>query len=415
MPDPLAGGERRTLASGLRVHLLPDASAPLVTTALAYRVGAADEEPRLAGIAHFLEHMMFRGSPRFAAGEVDRLTRRAGGECNAFTGQDLTLYYFSLASDRWTVALELEADRMGGLTLDREQVEAERGVILEELAAARDDPWDSLGQAVWASWFGDHPYARPVLGGEASLAAIGRSELAAFHGDRYRAGGAALVVAGDVDDQAWPAIEAAFEGVAPGAPPRPLRPPAPARGGGRRLELRRGGIGRLIVALPAPPAAHPDQGPLRLLVALLAGGRSSRLERRLVEEEQLCAWIACDQEEMLDGGLLEVAAEVVPGVDPRRVEAAVVEELSRLATRGPSSEEVATGRRLLVAEALFRSERIEQRAVDVARAAALGDPALPHRWLTDALEASRQGLAEVASRRLHPSGSLVALSSAEAG
>ena len=164
----------RRLACGLTVGLVERRQAPVVSTVLCYRAGAAAEPPRLAGLAHFLEHMMFKGSPGYAAGEVDRITQRLGGANNAYTSHDATLYQFSFAADRWHQALAIEADRMAALRLEPAQVEAERQVILEELSMVEDDPWDALELAVLAEHYGERAYGRPVLGRRGSLRRIGR-------------------------------------------------------------------------------------------------------------------------------------------------------------------------------------------------------------------------------------------------
>jgi hypothetical protein len=162
--------ERARLDNGLEVCLLRNAQAPIVSTALLYRVGARDEREGETGIAHFLEHMMFKGSERYAAGEVDRRTQDLGGNNNAFTSHDVTAYWFSFAADRWHEALAIESDRLRGLRLETSQVDAERQVILEEIAMYRDDPWDALEMEVLAMLFGEHAYGRQVLANRSRVA-----------------------------------------------------------------------------------------------------------------------------------------------------------------------------------------------------------------------------------------------------
>ncbi|TNF74817.1 MAG: insulinase family protein, partial [Acidobacteria bacterium] len=144
------------LSNGLTACVVEDRRTSLVTTALCYRVGTRDEPSSQGGIAHFLEHMMFKGSQRYGPGEVDRRTQALGGTNNAFTSHDCTLYEFSFASDRWVEALTMEADRMAALTLEEIEVDAERAVILEEISQAEDDPWDALEMEVRDRFYGDH-------------------------------------------------------------------------------------------------------------------------------------------------------------------------------------------------------------------------------------------------------------------
>ncbi|RMH16387.1 MAG: insulinase family protein, partial [Acidobacteria bacterium] len=211
LPAVLPPARVERLANGLTLCLVENRQAPLVTSALVYRAGSRDDPPGQGGMAHFLEHMMFKGSRRFAVGEIDRLTRLLGGTNNAFTGHDATLYYFSFAADRWHAALEIEADRMSALALDGGEVDSERRVIRHEIAMYQDEPWDALELEVSRARFPDHPYGRPVLGTAGELARIDGPALAAFHRRYYRPDNAVLVLAGDLDDGAFDAAARAFE------------------------------------------------------------------------------------------------------------------------------------------------------------------------------------------------------------
>ncbi|MGB6639277.1 MAG: pitrilysin family protein, partial [Thermoanaerobaculia bacterium] len=233
------------LDNGLTACVVEDRRTSLVTTALCYRVGTRDEAPSQGGIAHFLEHMMFKGSPLFGPGEVDQRTQALGGTNNAFTSHDCTLYEFSFASDRWVEALAIEADRMAGLALDETEIDAERAVILEEISHEEDDPWDALEMEVRDRFYGEHPYGRRVLGQRDSLTAIGRGELEAFHRLHYRPANAVLVVAGDVGQEALEPIRRELDCASTdGSPERALIGKRPAVGRSR-VERRRGDVARL--------------------------------------------------------------------------------------------------------------------------------------------------------------------------
>ncbi len=392
----------RRLAGGLTVGLVERRQAPVVSTVVCYRAGAAAEPAELAGLAHFLEHMMFKGSAGYGPGEVDRVTQRLGGYNNAYTSHDATLYQFSFAADRWREALSIEADRMAGLRLEARQVEAEREVILEELAMVEDDAWDALELAVLAEFYGDHPYARPVIGRRASLRRIGREELAHFHRRHYRPGGAVLVVAGDVGEEAFAAIEGCF-GSAESAADEPVTgggvtaDPAP-RGPRRRVELRRGELARLLVALPAPPAVDPGYAALRLVLTGLAGGRSSRLHSRLVEKHRLCSSVGAEIDETVGPGVALLACELLPGASPAEVERRLLAELERLAGDGLTADEIARARRQLVAEWVFSRETVGQEAMATATAVALFEAEHERRHLEriEACSPGQLGLAAAA-------------------
>jgi zinc protease len=389
------------LGNGLRVAVLHNPQAPVTTTALWYRAGAADDPPGRAGLAHFLEHLMYKGSGRYGPGEVDRRTQLLGGTNNAFTTHDATAYYFNLASDRWAEALAIEADRMRGLTLDPGEVENERRVILEEIAHYEDDPWDALEARVQAALYGSHPYGRPVLGFPEELQAISREDLAGWHAERYRPDNAVLVVAGDVGPEALDAAAAHFGEVTGGAAPRAPLPPRPASGP-VRLRRRQGEVARFLGALPVPAATHPDFAGLRLLAGVLGGGRASRLHRALVEEGQLCAGVGVDLLESQGAGFLALSLELVPGTRPARAEAALRSELAALRAAPPDAEELERAKRILLADWIFGHERVHQQALTVGLALALFDLDYPERQLAAALEVSAERLHELAGRYLDP-------------
>jgi zinc protease len=360
------------LDNGLTVALVANPQAPLVTVATCYRAGSRDEAPGHGGTAHFLEHMMFKGSARFGPGEVDRRTQALGGANNAFTTHDSTTYHFSFAADRWRTALEIESDRMAGLTLGPREVEAERRVILEEIAMYEDDPWDVLSQKVEKAFFDGHPYGRPVLGTREELLATGRDELAAFHRERYRPDTAVLVVAGDLEpERALAHVAEAFGDLPSGGPARPEVPRGVRPAGVERIERRRGEMARLMIALPAPEALAASFPEARLLATLIGSGRGSRLYRRLVDEGQLCVFAAAGLSEALDPTSLTLAAEVLPGVEPEVVEEAILALLADLVERPPEPWEVERARQVLLADWALGHERISQQALALAGELAL--------------------------------------------
>jgi zinc protease len=393
------------LSNGLTVCLVENHQAPIVTSALFYRAGTRDEPAGHGGVAHFLEHMMFKGSARYGPGEIDRRTQALGGVNNAFTSHDATGYYFNFASDRWTEALEIEADRMTSLTLDPEQVASERQVILEEIAMYDSEPWDALETEVQAHLFPSHPYGRPVLGTREELIATGPGDLAAFHDSLYRPDNGILVVAGDVGASALDEVERILGGLPAGveldAHRLDARAPVPPTSL-VRIERRKGEVSRLLLTIPAPPGGHPDHPVLKLLVTLLAGGRASRLQRALVDDGQLCSWIAADLSESLDASQITVAAEVVPGVEPGRVEAEVLRLLEEVLTSPPSEEELERARQIATADWVFGHERVHQQALSAGLALAIFDLEHLDRHLRGLMEAGADRLLEVAFRYLRP-------------
>jgi zinc protease len=402
-PPALAGEiEVSRLANGLELALVHNPQAPLVTSALFYRAGARDEEPGLGGLAHFLEHLMFKGSERYAPGEIDRRTQTLGGANNAFTNHDLTAYWFTFASDRWSEALAIESDRMRGLRLDAREVEAERRVIVEEIAMYRDEPWDALELDVLAALFPGHPYGRPVLGTPAELGREDAELLASFHRRFYRPGNAVLVVAGDLEQDVPARVEEAFGGLDGGAADRRPVPPPTSPGELERVERRQGEVARLLLALPAPPPDTAEHGALRLLATALAAGRASRLQRELVEEGQLCLSVTASLAENQAGSHFAVAAELVPGTEPREVERRILAALAALAATPIGGEELERARRVFCADWAWSQERIYQQAVATGFALAEFDLDQPRRLLDAALAAEAPELVRLASIWLDP-------------
>jgi zinc protease len=425
---PSPATTRARLANGLEVVLIPNRQAPIVTTVLVYRAGARDEAPGASGAAHFLEHMMFKGAAIYGPGEIDRRTQALGGINNAFTSHDATAYYFAFASDRWREALAIERDRLVSLALDPAEFESERQVILEELAMYRDEPWDALELDVQAELYRGHRYGMPVLGEEEELEAMRPDDLADYRRRYYRPGNALLAVAGDFGpaESALAAVEEAFGDLPAGSGERPpLATPRPA-GEARRVERRvaggdagsedadeRGDVARLLLMLALPPAEHDDFPAIRLLATVLGGGRSSRLQKALVDVGQLCLSADCGVAELEASSSFSCALEVLPGVDPSTAEARLHDELARLRAEPVSEVELHRARRILAADWVFQHERIHQQAIVAALAAAHGDLDLPRRVVDRALRLGADELREVAQRHLDPrAGSVLGLSRA---
>ncbi len=405
-----------TMANGLTVATLDRPDAPVVSSALCYRAGRRDDGPQHGGTAHFLEHMMFRGAARFGASEIDRLTRGAGGSNNAFTTHDATLYEFAFARDRWHLALELEADRMQSLLLAPEDVDRERQVIEEEIAMYRDDPWDALEEAVFSKLFPRHPYGKPVLGRRQDLQRTDADVLRSFHQTHYRPENAVLVLAGAVGEDAIDRAVAAFDtlpvpagdrndsNAAAGRTGRTAFPreTEPQHRADQRLVRRAGEAPRLLIGLRGPAGDDSDQPLVDLLLSVLATGRSSRLQRKLVDGGQLCAFAGAQIAETLDPGAILLSAEVLPGVEPQRVEEEMIAALTKLAQEPPSRAEIRRARRMLIADWIFGHERVHQQAVTTALAMASFDAGHPLRQAERLLAASPEALHQAAQRWLDP-------------
>jgi zinc protease len=355
-----AGAEitERRLENGMRLIVAERRSDPVVAVLLFYKVGARNESEREAGVSHFLEHMMFKGSRRYGKGEVDRLTASLGGSNNAFTSNDHTAYWFEFASDRWETALDIELDRMRHLTLDPKEFAAEREVVLEELAMGEDDPWRVLMRHVEAAVFPRHPYGRPVIGYGHTLKGLTVSDMRAYHARFYHPGNATLVVSGDVAPSDALAAVAKRFGRVPSGPPYAeadaFRGPIEPLPGMVRLRTSWDDPGkRLCMAWQTVPVASADDDALDLLLAALVSGRASRLQHRLVHEERLATSVSAVNDTRVEGGAFWLLAECAQGTAPETLERAIDEELERLRKRPLGAAEVQRAREILrSAEAL---------------------------------------------------------------
>jgi len=366
----------RALANGLRALVLPRRHAPIVVCDLYYPVGSFDEPPGLTGLAHFVEHMLFKGTDRFPKGEIDRLVLVAAGQSNAETGEDSTHYWFTLPSDRWELALVIEADRMCGVRFDPRELEIERQVIGEERARELNTSLGRLEQTHLAVSFLRHPYRNPIVGWPEDLARIDADALRSFYGAHYRPDGAILVVVGDVEPEAaLDLIARHFEGV-PAGPAVRQRPvfAEPDQTGRRDFALSEPESGaRGLLGWRAVPRCHRDAPALEVLADLLCCGRRSRLWHSLVETAKTAVWVDSGYHAACRAGQFFIQLEAASGADPAAIEQQIAGELHRLAEDGPSPDELDRARRRLCAAWRWEQEDLASLAAGLGTAALWGD------------------------------------------
>jgi zinc protease len=363
------------LANGLTVLTLERHSAPIVSCQIWYGVGSADEGPGETGLCHFLEHLMFKGTDRYAKGEIDRITLKLGGSNNAGTSKDFTQYYFNLASDRWETALEIEANRMRRLAFDPAEFEAERKVVLEELMLGRDDPWGELDETLEAACFLTHPYRHPIVGWRHDIETVTRETVKAFYDRHYHPRNATLVIVGDFDTpRALVRVRELFGSIPPG-PDRPVaRTPEPPQNGERRVVVRRDTeLTRLQLMYHTIPVDHPDDAALDVVQRLLAGGKAARLTRRLVEEEALATFVTAANATRRDPGVFWIWTELTAGADPAVVERILNEETDRLGREEVPADELARVKKAIVSKLVFDRATNERRADEIGYLAISGD------------------------------------------
>jgi zinc protease len=355
--DAKTGVTELVLPNGLVALVVPRRAAPVVSVQTWYRVGSREEEKGKTGLAHFLEHLMFKGTAELRRGDIDRVTLRNGGANNADTTTDRTRYFFSFASDRWERALEIEADRMRGSAFDEREFRAERGPVIEELRRDRDDPWWRLHETLESTAFHVHPYHNPVIGWAEEVAKVPREDVLDFYDAWYQPANCTIVVCGDVDaNAAVEAVKARFGGIPSKRLPKPFVPEEPPQEGERRFELELlVNVPRLIAGFHTVRTGTREDSVLDVTQAMLAAGKSSRLHDRLVRREGLATEVAAWNDARRDPGLFVFSMEVQEGVPPAKAEAALWDEVDRFAKDGPSAAEVERARSMLRASLVYRA------------------------------------------------------------
>jgi zinc protease len=348
------------LANGLQVLLLEDHRAPVASFQVWYRVGSRNEDLGRTGLAHVLEHMMFKGTATMGPEDYSNTIKRNGGDENAFTTADSTTYFAQLASDRLHVAIELEADRMANLAFAEEQFLPELKVVMEERRMrTADQPVGELFEQMRATAYTAHPYGWPVIGWMNDLRQLAREDALAFYRTHYSPANAIAIVVGDFDsDDVLAKIEAAFGAIPAGRPAPVVRAIEPPQQGERRTVLRRPAeLPFVALAFHVPSGASDDAYALDVLADLLAGGKSSRLHQDLVYQRRIARSAGASYDmTSIDPGLFLLHAQPMPGVAVETVEKALLEHLERLRTEPPSPAELDKVKRSSAASLVFAQD-----------------------------------------------------------
>jgi len=370
-----------TTPEGLQVLVKEVDSIPGVNVTLWYQAGGADLPEGRSGLAHFLEHMVFKGTEHFAKGDVDQICDRNGGSNNAYTDLDHTYYVFSFARDRWEIALEILASQMRHCLFPADEYEAERQVVIQERMISEDDPGFLLEEAALQAALPESDYRYGVIGSLSDLQGVDREEMIAFYQRYYRPDNALLVITGDVEtDRALEAVGRHFSGYATSTstvpdqlPDRVVEPFRPGGTGGGRFRLHLPAqLPEVKINFTAPPMGHPDAYVLLVLNNLLSYGKSSRIHRRVIEEDQLAteAWFSylpCRQP-----FLMELSGQARPGVELARLEEALLDELGRLTREKVGEEEIERSRRQIWMNMLLAGQSLEDQSYLLGRSVMVG-------------------------------------------
>ncbi|GAB4430626.1 MAG: hypothetical protein OHK0015_16030 [Chloroflexi bacterium OHK40] len=371
--------EAHTLPNGMLVLTREAHSAPVATSWVWYRVGSRNEPSGQTGISHWVEHMLFKGTPSVPRGEFDRLIARNGGTFNGFTWIDYTAYYETLPADRIEIGLRIEADRMVNALFDPPEVESERTVIISELEGYANYPETWLDEAVKAIAFTAHPYHHPVIGYKSDLLAMTREELYSYYQTFYTPNNAVLVLVGDFDtDVMLRTVEGYFADL-PAGPALPrTRAVEPEPQGERRVIIRRPGPAEYVqIGYLAPDCRSKDFAPMAVLDAVLSGARSlnfmgggaqtnrsARLYRALVETG-LAASAYSSYLPTRDPFLFELSATVSADHTAAEVEGALLREVDKIQQEGVAADELARVLKQVRAQVAYSGESVTGQAMQL--------------------------------------------------
>ncbi len=365
------GIREETLPNGLRVFLKPIPGSPVVTTMVAYQVGSADEDLDNTGLSHYLEHLMFKGTEKLMPGDIDHATLINGGQNNAYTSTDYTIFHFDFAADRWDRALEVEADRMQNLRIDdRHEFQKEKGAVCNELRRDEDQPWDLEQKAILPLLFGPtDPYGHPVIGQEVHVRAATAEIIKAHYDKWYHPNNAALVICGGFDpDKALARIKELF-GPIPKAdlPPRKKTVPIEHKTPVHFEFASKFDLPRMLMGFNGVDNNDPDMPALEMAQAILSGGKTSRFYKHLIEGAQIATGADASDQPGRYPGWFSVQLELLPDKDRAKAEELVLAELKKLADEPVSAEELQRVRNQLVAGAVFDREGVHQLADNIAQ------------------------------------------------
>jgi len=330
------------LDNGLKVLLVEDHNIPSVALYTFFRVGSRNERPGLTGVSHFIEHMMFNGTPKVGPGEFDRRMEFQGGRNNAFTSDDMTGYTDWFPPAALEAMIEMEADRIQGLALVPEVFESERGVIASERRLGVENDNDAmLYENVRATAIMAHPYHWDVIGWMSDILSWRRDEVMAYYRTYYAPGNAILIVVGDIDPAKTLGFIQKYYGPIKASPaPPPVSTIEPPQMGMKTVIVRKEAQAPSFLAVwHAPSAKDTDYLPLAILAKPLLEGESSRLYRRLVREEELAIDVGGGIQETIDPLLFSIDVKPRPGVDLDKIDRIIEEELAKVKAEGITPQE----------------------------------------------------------------------------
>jgi predicted Zn-dependent peptidase len=362
--------KHHTLSNGLEVFLIPDSKLPLISYYTFFKVGSRNERPGITGISHLFEHMMFKGSKKYPEGMFDHILTANGGFSNAYTSKDMTVFYEVFPSQLLEQVMDMEADRMQNLNISEESLESEREVVIEERLLRTDNSLEGfLMEQLYANAFIAHPYQWPVIGWLSDLKHITLAQCLEYHKIYYAPNNAVLVIGGDLEpDQTIQMIEKYYASIPAQTPPPPVITKEPPQSGEKRIVIRKEAQHpQLYIAYHGIDVSDPGLYALDIFQMIFGTGRSSRLHKRLVEEEQLINSVYCAFGYDLDPGLFYFIMELKNENDPEQIIKIFDEEMEKMQKNPPSEEEMQKAFNILNTDYYHNFATIENKVHEIGR------------------------------------------------
>jgi zinc protease len=392
------------LDNGLKVLLLEDHKSPAVTFQVWYRVGSRNEKDGKSGLSHFLEHMMFKGTPTVKPEEYSRLIAKNGGRSNAFTSSDVTVYFANMSRDKIDVEIELEGDRMANALLGETYFEPEKKVIQEERRLrTEDNPVSALGEVVGAAAYMIHPYRRPIIGWMQDIEKLTRQDLVDYYKLYYAPNNAFIVMTGDFStEEMLVKIKAAFGKIPRGTEPPKVQVEEPPQRGERRVTLKKEAeLPFVAMYYHTPNLISPDNYALDVLSVVLAGGRSSRLYHELVYQKRLVRSIDADYNGVsIDPSVFSVTAQLMPGKDADEIEREIDLLLEKVKSELISERELQKAKNQIEAAFIFAQDSIFGQAMKIGYYEAVGGWRQMDQYLDGIRKVTREDVQRVAKQYL---------------
>ena len=360
-----------TLGNGLQVVFLEDHSTPIVHLALWYHVGSQDEKQGRTGFAHLFEHLMFKGSRNVRPDQHPSWITSVGGQANAFTDEDSTVYWETVPAQYLPLILWLEADRMASLEVTEEKFLTEREVVQEERRMRfENQPFGRLPEIIFDNAFKVHPYKHQTIGSMADLQAASIADVKGFHSTYYVPNNATLTLVGDFDTKQARALVEQYLGRVPQGKPVPRDiPKEPAHEKEERVTVSESWpLPAVVVSYHITYDGHPDAYPLHTLAKILSDGDSSRIYRALVYDKQIAVAAFGEAKLIEHPNLFYAVAIVAPGRRPEDVQKELVAQLERIKTEGVTAEELSRAKRQWARDYILGRDTVQQKALHLAHA-----------------------------------------------